>query len=152
MCDKILLTCESWPVPLRCGKNKYDILAIFKFCTDTFCTPARFGQLAHCPFCTETDPPTFRLTHVAKCSDFMLLCIELLQPSQVYSLLDLIRTEKLSDKRLWLLLVLLHAHKPKTRKLALDLFAIVSACIASGLSNPNVEFSERVHILNTRLS
>ena len=124
---------------------------LFKFCTDSFCTPARFGQLATCPFCTAVDAQTFRLSHVAKCSDFMLLCIELLQPSQVDALLLLIQTEKLSDKRFWLLLVLMHAHKTKYRKLAIDLLAIVAVCSASGCNSPALELSERVHILKSRL-
>eukprot|EP00930_Biecheleria_cincta_P095535 TRINITY_DN8748_c0_g2_i1.p1 TRINITY_DN8748_c0_g2~~TRINITY_DN8748_c0_g2_i1.p1 ORF type:complete len:139 (+),score=14.40 TRINITY_DN8748_c0_g2_i1:988-1404(+) len=133
---------------MKKSRNKYGILSITKFCTDSFCIPARFGQRAPCPFCKALDNfSDFRLTHVAKCADFLLVCSELLKPAHVDIVLSFLNSEELADNRFWLLYLIVQVSKPKLRGAVVETFAIAALVIASGVNQPHLNSKERINIL-----
>ena len=148
LCDIIVQQAAQWPKLLRGSKCKYGVLGLLKFCTDTFCTPSRFGQLVACPFC-KIEGNSFSIAHVSKCADFMTICTASMQQTSLDKLLQLISSPELIDKRFWLLWLTCNLAKSKYRKAIIDLFATISLAIASGVNEPTLTWRDRVSILKT---
>eukprot|EP00930_Biecheleria_cincta_P095532 TRINITY_DN8748_c0_g1_i1.p1 TRINITY_DN8748_c0_g1~~TRINITY_DN8748_c0_g1_i1.p1 ORF type:complete len:231 (+),score=13.90 TRINITY_DN8748_c0_g1_i1:246-938(+) len=145
LCDDIVKFSSLWIDSIRKSKNKYGILSICKFCTDSFCIPARFGQRAPCPFCKASDSFShFCLTHVAKCADFLLVCSEILKPAHVDVVLSVLNSDELVDNRFWLLYLIMQASKPKLREAVVEIFAVAALVIASGVNQPHLNSKERI--------
>ena len=146
LCDKLCSDVPHWLFQFRSCKNKYGILSLVKFCTDTHCTARRFGQLSICPFCKE-EGTSFSVAHLSKCAEVLKIIISLCDGKSIDIVLKMVAD--LPDKRYWIVNAL-NCTETSTKHVILEIFALFAVVVGNGLHDPAASPHERVEIISTR--
>jgi hypothetical protein len=133
--DNIHATCKK----LAKCRNKYGVLAVIKFLTDSFCTPARFGQAARCPCCAG-EGRSFSVAHLACCNEASSFLVSVLS-EQVLAIID----AELHGNHSCILVMLLsrfHVGSKKLLQASTSIFALLALLISSCVAGPTTSLAE----------
>ena len=117
LCDLIMLHTDSTISKLKTHRNKFATFAFVRTCTDTFCTPARFGQPRLCSFCGAPNSE-FSLRHLVQCKSFLNTVLNTMSEKDSFHIIEFIGTSDIAWLPLRLITVL---HLMAKKKLSASL-------------------------------